>query len=128
MRTKWRGTMLIALVAAMSLATASTLPAQEEDVPLVEGTTWNASDDDVKAAYIIGISNFLSIEVAWQMHKGNPPTDDQTLVQDFWNHCEEITLDETIDAIDDYYKDHPDEMNKAVIDVVWVVFVKPNLE
>ena len=46
MRTNCRGTMLIALVAAMLLATASTLPAQEDDVPLVDGTTWNASDDD----------------------------------------------------------------------------------
>ena len=106
MRTNCRGMMLIALVAAMLLATASTLPAQEVNVPLVDGTTWNASDDDVKAAYIIGISNFPSIEYAWQMHKGNPPTGDQTLVQDFWNHCEEITLDETVDAIDDYYKNH----------------------
>lgn len=128
MRNKCRGKLLIALGVALLLATASTMPAQEEDVPLVDGTTWNASDEDVKAAYIIGISNFLSIEYAWQTHKGNPPSDDQTLVQDFWKHCEEITLDETIDTIDEYYKDHPDEMHKAVIDVVWAVYVKPNLD
>ena len=47
------------LVISCSIAVAS-------DIPLVDGTHWMKSTDDVKKAYLVGVSNVIQLEVAYQ--------------------------------------------------------------
>jgi hypothetical protein len=39
-----------------------------------------------------------------------------------------MTINQAIDAIDKYYKDHPDKLQTPVMLVIWEVGVKPYLK
>jgi hypothetical protein len=39
-----------------------------------------------------------------------------------------LTINQAIDAIDQYYKDHPNQLQVPVMKVIWDVGVKPQLK
>jgi hypothetical protein len=45
-------------------------------------------------------------------------------VSRFYEDVEDLSLDEITKRIDAWYGNHPDEMNKAVLNVIWVDMVK----
>jgi hypothetical protein len=51
----------------------------------------------------------------------------QTSIQRLYEEIDEVTLDEAIDRIDKWYKDHPDQLDATVIEVIWLDMVRPNL-
>ena len=52
-----------------------TVPAMaEEDVPFVDGKAWKKSAPVLKRAYLIGLSNLMSAEYAYQQTFGPPPS------------------------------------------------------
>ena len=98
-----------------------------EDVPLVDGILWNESTKAEQISYLVGASNFMSIEYTYQQNNGNPPSDEQSTVRMFWEHSEGVTLDDAIEGIDNWYANNPQSMDRAVLDVIWVIWVSPNL-
>lgn len=116
---------LVALAAC--LVACSYALGADEDVPLVNGEIWMESTQENKASYILGMANLLAIENTWQTRDGQPPSDEQTLIQDFWNACEHVTLDEMIAAVDAFYIQRPNERQLAVLNVIWVIYVEPTL-
>ena len=98
-----------------------------EEVPLGDGNSWEASSKLEKVAYVVGISNLMSIEYAYQHRDNNPPDYDQTMVQALWDAGEDVSVETAIKAIDEWYQKHPDQKEKAVLDVMWVIWVKPML-
>lgn len=99
-----------------------------EDVPLADGVLWKESTQFEKKAYLVGASNFMSIEYAYQQRNGKPPSDEQTTIRRFWDHTEGVSLDAAIAGIDKWYANNPDHFNRAVLDVIWVIWVAPNLK
>ena len=97
------------------------------DVPMVDGTLWQASVNSDKKSYLIGASNFISLEHAYQLKGGNPPTNKQSSVPDFYMSIEDVTLDKAIATIDDWYRSHPGKLDKPVLVVIWLTLVEPNL-
>jgi len=112
--------------AALAIGLARPAAAGEDFVPLVDGTMWLETSTELKRAYLIGVSNLLNIEYAYQMEKG-PPPDMQTTIQRFYEGVEDLSLDQTIQRIDDWYKKNPTEKNRVVLEVVWIDMVEPNL-
>ena len=108
------------LVLAPSLAVA--------DVPFVDGKMWEASSRLEKVSYIVGLSNLLDAEYAFQQKSGNPPSAEHSFVGLLWENIDELTVDECIERIDRWYRNHPADKDTAVIDVIWVDMVQPNLE
>ena len=54
------------VMSAACLALAMTCgSATAADVPLVDGTHWTKSTDDVKKAYLVGLANLVQMEVAY---------------------------------------------------------------
>jgi hypothetical protein len=113
-----------ALLAAALLAWS--VPAGAEDVPFVDGTKWKKSAPILKRSYLIGVSNLMSAEYAYQQTFG-PPPDRQTTIQRLFEEIDEVTLDEAIECIDKWYEDHPDQLDMTVLEVIWLDMVRPNL-
>ncbi len=123
---RWLGT--AAIIAALGLALPDSLQAQDyDDLGLVTGVEWVASTQAEKASYIIGVSNMMSVEYAWQEHLNDPPTWEQTLVQDMWDALEHVTLNGAIAVVDQFYANNKDQKDLAVLNVIWVELVEPNL-
>jgi hypothetical protein len=102
------------------------VPAGAEDVPFVDGKSWKKSAPVLKRSYLIGFSNLMNAEYAYQKEFG-PPPDMQTAIQRLYEEIDEVTLDEAIGRIDKWYKDHPDQLDTTVIEVIWLDMVRPNL-
>lgn len=122
MRT--RNLVIGALLAAACLAWSATAAA--EDVPFVDGKSWKKSAPILKRAYLVGVSNLMSAEYAYQQTFG-PPPDRQTTVQRLYEEIDEVTLDGAIERIDKWYENHPDQLDTTVLEVIWLDMVRPNL-
>ena len=95
-----------------------------EGIPLVDGNLWLESSIDNKHSYLIGVSNLLSIEYGYQKASKKPVTDDQSIISRFYGDVDDLSLDETSKRIDQWYQKHPDKLNMAVINVIWVDMVE----
>ena len=98
-----------------------------EEVPIVEGNLWSQSSTTDKRSYLIGMSNFLSLEYAYQSKAKTPPTPEQSSVPDFFNYTGDVTLDQAIAAVDEWYRNHPDKADTPVLTVLWRTLVEPKL-
>jgi hypothetical protein len=96
-----------------------------EEVPLVDGNLWSKSSVENKHSYLIGVGNLLDIEYGYQKASKKPVTDDQSIIRRFYEDIDDISLDEVTKRIDQWYQKHPDKLNKAVINVIWVDMVVP---
>jgi len=94
---------------------------------MVDGKLWQESVNSDKMSYLIGASNFISLEHAYQLNGANPPTNKQSSIPDFYTNIEDVTLDKAIATIDDWYAAHPDKLDKPVLAVIWETLVEPNL-
>ena len=84
-------------------------------------------DERGEGSYIVGLSNLLDAEYAFQQKSGNPPSSDQSFIVTLWENVDDLTLDECVDRIDQWYENNPADMDTVVIDVIWVDMVEPNL-
>ncbi len=108
--------------AALSLAS----PAAADDVPFVDGTMWKKSAPLLKRTYLVGFSNLLSAEYAYQKSFG-PPADRQTTIQRLYEEIDDVTPDGAVERIDAWYQANPDQLNTTVVEVIWLELVRPNL-
>ena len=113
--------LLIIMVFSISFMSISAA----EEVPLVDGKLWSKSSVDNKHSYLIGVSNLLDIEYGYQKVSKKPVTNDQSIIRRFYEDIDDMSLDEVTKRIDQWYQKHPDKLNKAVINVIWVDMVKP---
>jgi hypothetical protein len=120
---KTRIARLAAVVGMASLLCAGAASAQE--VPFIDGQLWKDSAPVLKRAYLIGISNLLNAEYAYQKEFG-PPPDKQTSIQRLYEAIDEVTLDGAAGRIDAWYKANPDKMETTVLEVIWLDMVRPN--
>jgi len=119
-----RNLIIGALLASVFLVWS--VPAGAEDVPFIDGKSWKKSAPILKRSYLIGVSNLMSAEYAYQQEFG-PPPDMQTTIQRLFEEIDEVTLDEAIDRIDKWYEAHPDQLDTTVLEVIWLDMVRPNL-
>lgn len=91
MITGW--VVILAAAAAAGLVAASNAAA--EDVPFIDGTSWEKSAPILKRAYLIGFSNLMSTEYAYQKEFG-PPADRQTTIRRLYEEIDDVTLDGAI--------------------------------
>lgn len=115
------------LVAIFAVAiVAFSAPAFAEDVPYIDGKLWKDSAPILKRTYLVGISNLMSAEYAYQKEYG-PPPDDQTVIRRLYEEIDDLTLDGVVDRIDAWYTAHPDKQATTVLEVIWLDMVRPNL-
>ncbi len=100
--------------------------AAAEDIPIVTGVHWTQSSVEAKKAYLVGVANFVAIEVAYE--GANPPADAQSITARFAKGMRGKTLDGVREGLDRWYAAHPDQANRPVIETIWFEMVQPGLK
>lgn len=100
--------------------------ARADDVPIITGEHWVKSTEQLKKAYLLGMANVLQIEIAYE--GTNPPPDSQSVVPRFAKGLKGHTLDSVRDALDKWYANHPDQLQRPVVETIWFEMVMPGLK
>ena len=119
-----RAALLTACVAA-ALA-GGVAQAQTQEIPLITGEHWAKSTEQNKKAYLVGMTNMLQVEIAYQA--GNALTESQTVVPRFAKGLKGHTLDGAIAKVDAWYARNPGRMQQTVVETIWYELVVPGLK
>ena len=114
------------LVAACAVAALAGGAAQAQEIPLVTGEHWAKSTEQNKKAYLVGLTNMLQVEVAYQA--GTTLPDSQTVVPRFAKGLKGHTLDGAIAKVDAWYAKNPGRMQQTVVETIWYELVVPGLQ
>ncbi len=114
------------LVAACAVAALAGGVAQAQEIPLITGEHWTKSTEQNKKAYLVGMTNMLQVEVAYQA--GATPPDAQTVVPRFAKGLKGHTLDGAIAKVDAWYAKNPGRMQQTVVETIWYELVVPGLK
>ena len=102
-------------------------------MPLLKGEQWQKMDSNAKVAFLWGVAHVILLE--------------QELMEKFPELRREgfaakavearaarvkagtaMTINEVVSEIDQYYKEHPDQLGTPVLAVLWNVGIKPYLK
>jgi len=105
----------------------------EQYMPLLKGEQWQKMDSNAKVAFIWGAAHVILIEKI--LMEEVPALRRESFVtkvveaQAARNAASiRPTINQVIDKIDQYYKDHPDKLETPVMGVIWSVGIKPYLK
>ena len=113
---------IVALVCLVVSASGTAFA--EEDSPMVDGVMWEESSHVEKIAYLVGAGNLLTVEYIVQQKSENPPTDEQTSIDEWWEAIGDTSYDDLIATIDAFYRDNPRQMTVPVLVVIWNTYVE----
>jgi hypothetical protein len=105
----------------------------EQYMPLLKGDQWQKMDPNSKVAFIWGAAHVILIE---QILMDEIP---ELRRESFSAKVVEArqaqvkagrarTINQMVSAIDQYYKEHPDQLDTSVMNIIWNVAVKPNIK
>jgi len=105
----------------------------ERYMPLLKGEQWQKMDSNAKVAFLWGTAHVILIEKILMEEIPDLRRE---------NFCAKVleaqaarnaagirlTINQVVDKIDQYYKDHPDKLETPVMGVIWSVGIKPYLK
>ncbi len=105
----------------------------EKVMPLLKGEQWQKMEPNSKVAFIWGAAHVVLIEAILmeelpELRRENFSAKVVESRQERKKAGTAMTINQIIDAIDQYYKDHPDKLEMPVMGVIWEAGVKPNLK
>jgi hypothetical protein len=105
----------------------------EQYMPLCKGEQWQKMDSNAKVAFIWGAAHVVLIENVLmedvpELRRENFSAKVVEARRAKASAGTAMTINQAIDAIDKYYKDHPDKLQTPVMLVIWEVGVKPYLK
>lgn len=115
------------LIAFMVFVMLNTTAWCAEDLEIINGGHWVTSSMEQKRAFLFGIGNMLEIEEAmagdnYEALRGH------SIVPVLLEGLSGISIADLVSQLDRYYAEHPTNMKKAVIEVLYVDMAKPNLK
>jgi hypothetical protein len=122
MKMQWR---LLLLAMSMLLAVASGT-ARAQEIPLVTGEHWMKSSDEMKKAYLVGVANIVHVQLAYE--GATPASDAQSILPRMVKGLKGQTLDSVRDGLTKWYAEHPNQMQRPVIETLWFEMVVPGLK
>ena len=102
-------------------------------MPLLKGEQWQKMEPDSKVAFIWGaahvilIENILMEEIP-ELRRENFSAKVVEARTAQVKAGKARTINEMVSAIDQYYKEHPDQLGTPVLAVIWNVGIKPHLK
>ena len=115
------------LVSAACLALAMTCgSAGAAEVPMVDGTLWTKSTDDVKKAYLVGLANMVQLEVAYNAN--DPLPEKYSFSPRLAKGLTGQTLASVQEALDKWYSANPGKLQRPVIETIWFEIALPGLK
>ena len=103
------------LAGAMLIAAAAAMPARAGDVPLVTGDHWTKASEAEKKAFLVGAANVISVE--YELRKDDRRTP-PGMINALITKLQPMSLTDISKAVDDYYAAHPDQVSRAVVEVI----------
>ncbi len=114
------GFLVIALFSTAGLADGHA----SADGELITGKRWMQSDERAKIGFLYGVANFAEIEQAMQAE--SPPADRDSLVPVLVRGLDGKKINAVKDELDQWYKDHPDQIDRPLIEVLYMELALPN--
>ena len=103
------------LVGAVLIAAAAAMPAQAGDVPLVTGEHWTKASEAEKKAFLVGAANVISVE--YELRRDDRRTR-PGMINALITKLQPMSLTDISKGVDDYYAAHPDQVSRAVVEVI----------
>ncbi len=105
----------------------------EKHMPLLKGAQWQQMNPDTKVAFIWGAAHVILIELVLmeeipELRRDSFVTKVREARDERVRTSKIMKINDVIGAIDQYYKDHPDQLQVPVMKVVWDVGIKPYLK
>jgi hypothetical protein len=102
-------------------------------MPLLKGEQWQKMDPNSKVAFIWGAAHVILIEKVLmeeipELRRENFSAKVVEAREAQVKAGKARTINEMVSAIDQYYKEHPDQLGTPVVAVIWNVGVKPHLK
>lgn len=102
-------------------------------MPILRGDQWLKLDSNSKVAFIWGAAHVILIEniLMEEFPELKRENFSAKVVEGRAARVKagtKMTINEVISTIDQYYKDHPDQLKAAVMRVIWDVGIKPYLK
>ena len=109
---------------ALCLVLVAALPAVAGDyeIPVVTGEHWLKSSAQERRAFLVGAATIIELE---QEVQGTPPPAKST-IGTWCKGLSHFTFDQLVLAIDKWYADHPDKIDRPVVEVMWYELAKPS--
>ena len=115
------------LVPAACLALAMTCgSALAAEVPMVDGTHWVKSSEDVKKAYLVGLAKMVQLEVAYNAN--DPLPEKNSFSPRLAKGLTGQTLATVQEALDKWYSANPGKLQRPVIETIWFEIALPGLK
>ena len=105
----------------------------EKTMPLLKGEQWQKMDPNSKVAFIWGAAHVILIEKVLMEELPELRTENFSAkvveARDAQVKAgKPRTINEMVSAIDQYYKEHPDQLGTPVMGVIWNFGVKPHIK
>jgi len=105
----------------------------EKVMPLLKGEQWQKMDPNSKVAFIWGAAHVILIENVLmqeipELRRENFSAKVAEAREVQVKAGKARTINEIVSAIDQYYKDHLDQLGTPVMGVIWNVGIKPYLK
>jgi hypothetical protein len=120
-KTKMRKSIYSTALLVGALLTA--IPLTLHAFRLADGNDWNTSSENERKAYLVGISNMISVGNAYDIKK--IPGEDRTFMRQAYLGLGRTTIPEAIQHIDAWYRSNPERLDVPVLSVLWIDIVKP---
>ncbi len=106
----------------------------QKAMPLLRGDVWQKVDHNAKVGFVWGAAHVILIEKV--LMEEFPELRKESFVAKVLEAREArikagvaaMTINEAVSQIDQYYKDHPDQLDVPVMKVIWDVAIKPNIK
>jgi len=98
-----------------------------DDLEIINGGHWVTSTMEQKRAFLFGIGNMLEIEQAMAGDHFEAMRE-HSIMPVLLEGLSGISIADLVMQLDKYYAQHPQNMKKAVIEVLYVDMAKPNLK
>lgn len=117
------------LLAVLLVAFSATAWAEQasSDLPIVTGVHWVDSSHEQKRAFLFGVGNMLEIEQAmagddYEAMRG------RSIVPVLLEGLSGTSIENMVMALNDFYADHADQINRPVIEVLYVEMALPKMK
>ena len=102
-------------------------------MPLLKGEQWQKMDSNAKVAFIWGVAHVILLEqeLTEQFPELRRESFSAKVVEARAERVKAgaaMTINEVVSWIDQYYKEHPDQLGTPVLGVLWNVWIKPYLK
>lgn len=108
---------------AQTADTAAPVAPTQIDLSLPDGADWTPATEREKLAYLLGLRDMAAVE--YQLI--GPKPKHRTATAKWVQALDGMTLRQIMEAVDAYYKAHPDKQQQPVFEVVWFQMVEPKI-